>query len=137
MPRHATLDGTGKVLTDQLPNGGVGPTGPQGPPGAQGTQGIQGIQGPAGSGSAPIALTVNVPSATTYYETTAVATGATVNSKARARLALRTDAENDIEHAQDIRLTVAAQTETNIVRFIFMADSAFTGPLPIIYEVFV
>lgn len=56
MPKHATLDGAGKVPVGQLPEGvGGGATGPQGEPGPTGATGATGPTGPAGpSGAATV-----------------------------------------------------------------------------------
>lgn len=61
--------------------------------------------------------------------------GLTTDSVVRAALALRTDAENDIEHATDIGLRLFAQAEVDQIRFVLTADTRFTGPIPIVYEV--
>jgi hypothetical protein len=48
MPTHSILDDTGKVRSDELPEGMMGPQGPQGDPGPQGLTGVQGLQGEIG-----------------------------------------------------------------------------------------
>ena len=111
MPKHATLDTGGKLPLEYIPEG-------------------------VGSSNATVlAATITVPSPVTYSETVIASASATPSSKVRAELALRTDAENDIEHAADIGLRLSAQPEAGQVRFVLTAVSRFTGPIPIIYEV--
>jgi hypothetical protein len=111
MPKHATLDTGGKLLLAYLPEG-------------------------VGSSSASVlATTITVPSPVTYSETVIASATATASSKVRASLAMRTDAENDIEHAADIGLSLFAQPEEGQIRFVLTANSRFTGPFPVIYEI--
>lgn len=97
--------------------GGTGPAGPPGPP------------------ASPTAVTLTVASPVTYNEEVVASVGATTSSTVRASLALRTDEENDIEHAADIGLSLFAQPEVDQIRFVLTADSHFTGPIPILYEI--
>ena len=118
-----TVGGTPGTFVAVTAGGGGGGAGP---PGADGADGADATLS---------AATLTVASPVIYSETVVSVPGTTSSSKVIAALALRTDAENDIEHAADIGLSLFAQPETDQVRFVLTAASRFTGPIPITYTI--